>query len=263
MNNEEQKNGSASRENRTTVQPLPDQSSSKLAFTLVVIMLAALFILAGALLVFPTYATVDDKMLEYYKWAFSVLIGAFGAWIGAGAAHFFGRENLAESSRSTEMALRIQQEGLRGPPRVDMIKDAAFTAMNKDFMFRPDAKKSDVLAGLKQHVDYWFVPVLDGTGNGTLEDVIHSRVFWESTFKDDDLLSKIISDLDTVPGLKDFKKLHGPGFFLKVSPGDKVSEVYDSMGKTGAVVGVVVDDKVKPAYCFTKIDLQNLLSAQK
>lgn len=242
----------------------PDRSTARLAFSLVVIMLAVLFILALVLLFLPPRAGIDkDKLVEYYKWAFSVLIGAFGAWIGAGAAYFFGRENLAESSRSTEAALRIQQDALRGPPRVEFIKDATFTAMNTEFMFRSGAKKADVLKGLKDHIDYWFVPVLDDAGNGTLEDIVHSRVFWEAGFEDSDHLGKILSEIDTVAAHKDLRKLHGPSFFIKVTPGDKASDVFDKMDKGGVVVGIVVDEKGKPVYCFTKIDLQNLLKAQK
>jgi len=240
-----------------------NKGSVTLAFWLVITMLGILFLIIVPLLVIPLVSTVDDKILEYYKWALSVLVGAFGAWIGAGAAHFFGKENLAESSRSTEAALQIQKEALTGQAKFGRMKDLTLTAMNTDFIFNLDAKKSDVMDGLKDHVDYWFVPVLDAAGNGTLQDVIHSRVFWEPTIADASPLSKIMGDLDTLPALSQLKKLHGNSFYVTATLDDKLSRVSDDLAKSGAVVGIVVDDKGKPTHCFTRIDLQNILNTQK
>ncbi|MGA2178538.1 MAG: hypothetical protein ABSH15_03005 [Verrucomicrobiota bacterium] len=249
--------------NGTTAPNQPDKTSSWLAFSLVVIMLVILLVIIWLLLLLPSQFQAGDTRLEYYKQALSVLLGAFGAWIGAGAAYFFGRENLNESSRSTEAALRIQQEGLRGPPRFERIKDLTLTAMNKDFMFGSDKTYHDVTEGFKTHKDYWFVPVLDKAGNGTMEDIIHARVFWQNTFNDTEPLSQIISDIDNKAALSDFKELHGPSFFVTVSLDDKIARVYDQMDQKGAVVGIVVDENEKPTYCFTKIELQNVLAAQK
>lgn len=237
---------------------------SKLAFSLVVIMLGILLILVTVLLVAPLTFTkpdgVNDKLLDYWKTALSVLLGAFGAWIGAGAAYFFGKENLAESSRSTEAALKLQQEVIRGPSRPGQIKDLALTAINKDFVFRSDAKKSDVAMGLDAHPDYWWVPVLDKDGNGTLADVIHARVLLDGRFDPEEKLSDIASKLDSDPAFKDdMMKLHGPKFFLTTLLDDKVADVSNRMGSTGAVVGVVVDDAKKPTYCFAKQNLLNVL----
>jgi hypothetical protein len=114
------------------------ESGGKLAFWLVVIMLGILLVLTAGLLWFPVEHTttdatghkvtvIDKELLEYYKWSLSALLGAFGAWIGAGAAYFFGKENLRESSRSTEAALKIQQEGLRAPPRPERLRTRAGT----------------------------------------------------------------------------------------------------------------------------------------
>jgi CBS domain len=129
------------------------------------------------------------------------------------------------------------------------------TAMNKDFMFNADTKKEDVLKGLEDHADYWWVPILDKDGKGTLEDIVHARVLWNVAFGNDAPLSKIISETDA-DTKSDLKKLHGASFFMTVSLDEKISAVLDKMVKTGAVVGVVVDEKNKPTYCFTKQDLQ-------
>jgi hypothetical protein len=233
------------------------KSTGVLAFTLVVIMLGTLFILVLALLGFIKWLSPDKDVLEFGKWTISVLLGAFGAWIGAGAAYFFGRENLAESSRSTERALEIQQQTLQGKPKLERIRDLTIAAMNKEFMFNPDSTKKEVVEKLTNYIDYWWVPVLDKDGKGILEDIIHARVFWDTTFTENDPISKIVVDIDTASN--PFGKLHGASFFVKVALDDKIADVLGNMNKSGAAVGVIVDEKGKPAYCFTK---QYILAAQ-
>lgn len=238
--------------------PAPEaRPTGVLAFALVVTMLGLLFLLVAALLVVPAVAKDPKIDIEYYKWALSVLLGAFGAWIGAGAAYFFGRENLAESSLSTERALRIQQEALRGPARKQQVRDLTLTVMNKSFLFTPVATRSAVLLALRDNGHYWWVPVLAKSGSGALEDVIHARVFWSSAFNDVDTIEKIVSDLETLPALQELKPLHGGSFFIRASPDDGIEAVADLMNKVNAVVGVVVDDKGKPTHCFTKQDILN------
>ena len=233
--------------------------TGKKEFWLVVIMLATLFILILAALSVAAWRSDDSNMVEYSKWALTTLLGTFGAWIGAGAAYFFGIKNLAESSRSTEKALEIQRVTLRGASKPERISDLELTAMNKEFMFNPSIEKKDVIIKVNDYPAYWWVPVLDAGGNGILEDIIHARVFCEGAFKDNDPISKIVSDIDTTPALKKkYGALHGASFFVKAALDDKIDDVLDNMNKSGAAVGVVVDEKGKPTYCFTKQDLLNV-----
>jgi hypothetical protein len=247
----------------TTDQKPSQKSNGVLAFTLVVIMLGTLFILVLALMGFIKWLSPDKDVLEFGKWALSVLLGAFGAWIGAGAAYFFGRENLAESSRSTERALEIQQQTLRGFPKLERIGDLNLTAMNKEFMFKPTSKKKEVTEKLElpNNKGYWWVPVLDKDGQGILVDIINARVFSDPSFNEDDEISKILSLIDIDPSIKaKYGTLHGDSFFVSVKLEDKIADVCDMMSKSGAAVGVIVDEKGKPAFCFTK---QFLPTSQK
>jgi len=248
---------SAPSEGKVANDSVSPPSTGWLAFWLVVIMLSTLFVLVLVLLAVVGSHSGDSNILEYGKWALSTLLGAFGAWIGAGAAYFFGKENLAESSRSTAEALRIQQETLRSAPKVDRIKDISLTAMNKEFMFNPNTAKKTITAGLEKYVDYWWVPVLDQEGKGILEDVVHARVFWDPQFNVDDKVANIIQRVDSIQSLS---ALHGPSFFLKVTQDERIVDVMRNLNKSSATVGVVVDDKGKPTYCFTK---ENLVSAQR
>ncbi len=231
-------------------------------FWLVVIMLSILFLLTLALIVIPFWyaskhaetAEIVAPIVDYCKWALAVLLGAFGAWIGAGAAYFFGKENLAESSRSTAEALRIQLAALR--PKVHQIRELSLTTLNTEFVFGGSIVKTDVLKKLDNYRGYWWVPVLEGDH---VKDVIHARVFW-TTGADTDTIDNISSKLDTDPALSSLKQLHGPSFFTRVTLDDNTSETLALMDKNGAVVGIVEDERGKATYCFTK---QDLVTAQK
>ncbi|WP_417912059.1 hypothetical protein, partial [Candidatus Electronema sp. TJ] len=243
----------------SSILELIEPSSNKLAFYLVLIMLLILFGLIF-LLLNTTAAHPDNKdFIEYSKWLFSGLITAFGAWIGAGAAYLFGKENLAESSRSTENALKIQYEAIRNTSKRDCVKDIALTTINKDFMFKRETSSKDVALALEQHADYWWVPVLDNEGKGILEDVLHARVFWRqsSLLAEDSPLSSLIEEISKDESLS---RLHGSAFFIKAALDDKISDTIRKMDSAGAVIGIVVDDRGKPSYCFTK---QNLLTAEQ
>jgi hypothetical protein len=243
-----------------------DQRSARGQLYLVYFMLLILFLLAVALIAIPfLYAYVSGKdaaqvftnnsaVIEYCKWAFAVLLGAFGAWIGAGAAYFFGKENLTESSRSTEEALRIQLASLR--PQVHRIKDLPLTPLNRNFEFLESAMRKDVLPKLDENPGYWWVPVMEGD---KVKDVLHARAFWAGGpgSTENDTIADITSKLDKDATLS---KLHGPSFFTRIKLDDEVDETFALMNKTGAVVGIVEDEKGRATFCFTK---QDMVTAQK
>lgn len=239
------------------------------AFMLVLLMLVILFALIFSLvriigtsviaLSQPSDSNVTPKdLIEFGKWTVTALIGAFGAWIGAGAAYFFGRENLAESSRSTEAALNIQRDMLHSATKRDRIKDLALTTMNSTFNFTPKTIVDEVVKELGNHADYWWIPVLDQEGNGTLYEVIHARVFWDDQVKAKTIaeLIELLNQKAQEKSDKDYGKLHGASFFITVTLDESIAAAASKMKKSGAVVGVVVDEKGRPTHCFTKQNLQ-------
>jgi uncharacterized integral membrane protein len=232
------------------------RDSSSLAFSLVVIMLGILSFLIVLLLVFPSK---DPTLLDYYKWTFTTLVGTFGAWIGAGSAYFFGRENLKESSASTERAMQIQQDSLRRPSGIEQIKDMALTAMNPNFFFDFEKNKNYVKEKLVTFKGYWFVPVGE-VDTGILQDIIHAQVFWaDEPFKDGTItLKDMVSQMDAHTD-KSLRKLHGDSFYVKASPNDKISDVYNLICQKDAEVVIVVDEKGKASHCLSKTDLRTFL----
>jgi NADH:ubiquinone oxidoreductase subunit 3 (subunit A) len=251
MSNEKEKNESADKKESAAEGESRRGSSS--AYYLVVIMLVILAVLVLVVLIMPLFFPKD--LTEYYKWALAVLLGAFGAWIGAGAAYFFGKENLQESSSSTERAMRIQQESFRRPPLFERIKDMTLTALNPNFLFHFDDNKGQVITKLEDYKGYWFVPVVDKM-TAVLKDIIHARVFWAPTFDDATTLEQIVSEIDKKA---ESKKLHGDMFYIKVSPNDKISDVYKLICQKDAEVAIVVDEQGKASHCLSKIDMRTFL----
>lgn len=208
------------------------------------------------------------KILDYSKWVLSALLAAFGAWIGAGAAYFFGKENLRESSRATEEALRIQQQtlGTRGQEKV-YVKDIPLTAINSSFVFKIEDPLQTVIDKLNEKLGYWFVPIIE-TDTGILKDVIHSQAFWKYDFihkeQAADMGAKTVKDIiEFLDQTEEYKKLHGAdAFFIKIKLSDTLQDVADRMKSPSTAVAIVVDAKGKPTHCVTRTDLGTLLKPE-
>ncbi|MBA7623443.1 hypothetical protein ES703_30839 [subsurface metagenome] len=253
-------------------------------FFLVFWMLVSLTVLVIGIVGFPIFmkyvrkCTDVTEILEYSKWVLAALLAAFGAWIGAGAAYFFGKENLRESSRATEEALKIQQKTLGAKPEEKVfVKDLALTAMNPSFMFYSSSKLEDVLKKLKEKLGYWFVPIINAE-SGILEDIVSSQAFLHFKYKpekmegekekleerigdrDKEKLSEILKIMDTDVKLK---KLHGVNtFFIKITLNDTLESVAERMETRDAAVAIVVDEKGKPTHCVTRTDIGSLLKPE-
>ena len=229
-------------------------------FRLVLWMLVSLTFLLVLLIVLPFVVrnkSNSSDFIEYTKWVLPALLGAFGAWIGAGAAYFFGKENLELSNKSTKEALEIQRETSKTKADKATIEDMNPTPLNPDFKFTMDSKVDEVINELNRNVDYWFVPVLE---NEKVKDVIHTEALWR-LFKDKTkdpekkTLSEVIDCIEKDPDAKiKASKLHG--FFQEFKMYDKVSDVHKLMRKSDVSVGIICDDQGKATHCFSRKDLR-------
>lgn len=113
------------------------------------------------------------------------------------------------------------------------------------------------MAKLVDFKGYWFVPVGE-IKTGILQDIIHAQAFWNPAYADDLTLKQIVSEMD-----KDvkYKTLHGDSFYVKVSPNDRISDVYNLICQKDAEVVIVVDEKGKASHCLSKTDLRTVLKA--
>lgn len=266
-----EKKSNETQNQREKIPESDNKSGSVLEFTLVNCMLGVLMILIISVIFLPFIVDINpvnpEAFIDFSKWVLTALLAAFGAWIGAGAAYFFGKENLRESSRSTEKALKIQQQAARGRPELAVIKDINPAPINPHFKFTPKNEVGDVIKKLEENVDYWFVPIVEGE---KLKDIIHSEAFWRYSksdqYKDKEAkkekneIEDVINFIETSEEVKQKKdKLHG--FFLQVAMDDSVKTISNMMETKGASVGVVCDKNGKPTHCFSRRDIKSFLLA--
>lgn len=228
-------------------------------FWLVVIMLVILAILLILLLLLPFLLDDDsvdnDKMVEFSKWVIPALLGAFGAWIGAGAAYFFGKESLKESTKTTQKVLDTFRTNLDKY----LIEDAHPMAFDPEFKFNQDSLVKKVLDALAKKPDYSWVPIFE---NKKINDVIHLEAFWRYKAEHPAEEAKkatvknVVDYIETQ--LADKKhKLHG--FFTLAKLADKITDVLEKMRTERATVAIICDVQGIPTHCISQKNLRAFL----
>jgi len=231
-------------------------------FFLVIIMLVVLTVLVGLVLWAPlpkadTTTTAMD-LLDYRKGILSIIITAFGAWVGAGAAYFFGRENLREAA-SSMLAMRepSPRERLRRTP----IREIPPRPL--DWVVKISDELKAVVDKLKAETERWFIPIVDE--DDKLVTVIHEEAIWRFMDKESeagtayaDILKKKVSDVvayvKATSGLERLEKIYVP-VTLDRSAGD----AYEDMQNKGVLLAVVSDEKGKPTHFITTGDVRRVL----
>ncbi|MBU7014723.1 MAG: CBS domain-containing protein [Theionarchaea archaeon] len=234
-------------------------------FCLVVVMLAVLVLLVGIVLWMPINIPAADKtttgkdLLEYRRTILTVIITAFGAWVGAGAAYFFGRENLREAAESLlEMRQLTPREFLRRI-QVQEIPPRKLTWRVK----KSDSIK-DILERLRKDPSYWFIPVV--TDKNTLETVIHEEAVWrfidsktEEKIERDKIVGATVSDvLDYLKGNEDLNKVVS-GAYVLVSMDQSLADAADLMDDRNVSLAIVRDEAGIPVGFITTKDVREAL----
>jgi len=232
-------------------------------FWLVVIMLLTLTALVCIVLcvrIRVPGASTDLRatdLLEYRKTILTVIITAFGAWVGAGAAYFFGRENLrvaAESlleMRNQSPAERLQHLPIRNVPQRPI--DWTVKSADEIGSFYKTMNKKD----------RWFIPIVND--DGSLENVIHENAIWR--FIDDqsaqgvahaDILKKSVADVVAfIQRTPEFKELDH--IYVPIGQDDSAGEVHSRMLSKDIYIGVIRDAKGKPTHYTTTADMRMVL----
>jgi len=249
---------------KKTAQPKPTQPVDKkrghnLEFWLVVVMLIALVILVFAVLFWPINpfnpqptgreAAFKD-ILEYRTHILSVIVTAFGAWVGAGAAYFFGRENLRVAADSM-LAMRetSPRERLRQTP----IKQLPPTPI--EWKVTGATTIDDVKQGLTEKPERWFIPVVKA--DGTLETVINEEGVWRYLVDGKPPAGATVEDLvkyiDGSEALKRFTQIH-----IVVTMDMTVGAANDLMDSRHGYLAIVTTEG-KPTHFFTTAEVRKLL----
>ena len=234
---------------------------------MVIYMLSTLALLVFLILIIPPLAftgvgldalkDLAKDCLEYRKTLLSIILTAFGAWVGAGAAYYFGRENMAEASRSL-LAMRepSPQERLRRtsirliPPRP------------LDWQVKSSEDLKTVVDKLRTETGKWFIPIVKD--DGTLEDVIHEDTVWRMVDAESaggipyaDIMNKKVSDvLDFVKKQK-LERLMG--IYVPVNLDKSAGDAYDLMKTKNVYLAIIVDETGKPTHFIDTGDVRRLL----
>jgi len=203
----------------------------------------------------------NDRMLAHRKDILSIIITAFGAWVGAGAAYFFGRENLRVAADSL---LAMRDLSPKERLRRTSIKQIPPTPI--DWTVKRTTKLSEVKDALTQKPERWFVPVTKD--DGTLETVINEEAVWRylidklppanATPADiqkyaDATVEDLLKYIDETETLKRFKNIHAV-----VAMETNVGAANDLMDSRHVFLAIVSSEG-KPTHFFTTSEVRKLL----
>lgn len=232
-------------------------------FVLVWTMLLVLLVLVIIILFIPLNSRGASDVnfaavAEYRKTILSIIITAFGAWVGAGAAYFFGKDNLRVATESI-LAMRepSPQERLRRTPI------RAIPPKPLDWVVAVSVKLGTVIAKLKAEPQRWFVPIV--AADGSLQTVLHEQAIWRFVYDrvsdgattgevSEKTISDVIDYVKKTPGLE--KDIN---IYVAVTEEQTAGEAYDLMQANKVFIAVVIDRNKEPKYYFDTADIRNLL----
>jgi hypothetical protein len=235
----------------TSTQPTTRPSFE---FWLVVIMLGTLTLLvAGVLLVKQQWVGTSDKIdiLTWRKDVLAMIITTFGAWVGAGAAYFFGRENLRVAADSL---LKMRDISGKELLRNTSIKQIPPTPIDWT-VTRADTVVS-VQTELMAKPERWFVPVVKS--DGTLDTVINEEAVWRylltpSSPPAGGTVGDLMTFIAATPALKRFIDIQAI-----VSLDTNVGAANDLMDSRHVFLAIVTSEG-KPTHFFTTSEVRKLL----
>ena len=253
-------------ENQT--QTVDRKGRYALEFWLVVIMLVVLCILVVVVLFWPIPAvpaapvgrdTTFKEVLEYRSNLLSIIITAFGAWVGAGAAYFFGRENLRVAADSL---LAMREVSPRERLRRTSIRQIPPATI--DWVVEKTTSVDDVKAKLEAEPARWFVPVVKS--DKSLETVINEEAVWRfllspitppppaaSAGSPKKTVQDILDYIDSDKNLKRFRDIQ-----VTVPMETTVGAAYELMESKHLFL-TIVESEGKPTHFFTTSDVRKML----
>lgn len=245
------------------VQRVDRQGRYALEFWLVIAMLGALCVLVMAVLFWPINIptapvapagreTTFKDVLDYRTGILSVIITAFGAWVGAGAAYFFGRENLRVAAEGL-LAMRevSPKERLRRTP----VKQIPPTPL--DWTVQKTTPVDAVQTKLVNEPSRWFIPVVKA--DGSLETVLNEEAVWRFLLSlgrapvATDTVGNLLTYIEANPALKRLGQVHVP-----VTMDTTVGAANDLM-QSKDVFLAIVESGGKPTHFFTTSEIRKLL----
>lgn len=235
-------------------------------FILVCFLLLAL--LLAMLMIFTLVTGTDATATQANrKDLLAIILGAFGAWIGAGAAYFFGRENLRAA---TDSMLRM-----RAVSPQERLMQTALGNMKLDPMprtFQIGTQLREVVEWLKEDADRFFVVIVkkDGRVDKAIESEAVYRYLLDTDAKADQEKNtlehavaylegqvKLLEDSGEHEQAEHMKSLVNAAVVLKDS--ESAGLANQMMGQRNVFVTIVVNEKRLPVGAINTGHIRSLL----
>ena len=233
-------------------------------FWLVFAMLAALVLLVWAVLYMPIEIpgyptppagkeTTFKDVLDYRAQILSIIITAFGAWVGAGAAYFFGRENLRVAADSLLAMRDISPRERLKKTAIKQLPPASI-----DWTVKKSTPLDEVKAKLTENPERWFIPVV--TDDGKLETVLNEEAFWRfwtqepsASLPTAPTVNDVLEFIKSNEALQRFKDR-----YVEVPLDTTVGAATEAMDNKHVFLAIVVVDG-KPSFFFTTSEVRKLV----
>lgn len=204
-----------------------------------------------------TKPTVQDwqAMLSHRKDILALLLTAFGAWVGAGAAYFFGKESLREATNSF-----IRSQQATGAERLRQMTLSQLPVRPMPISAKRMDKVGDISTKLRADVGrLWFITVVDDAGK--LDTIVHKEVvMWYVMAQGGETAAagKTVDEaIKYAEGQANLKSLVGNYVTGKTT--DSAAEAYERLEKKGVYLIVLVDDQNRPTGFIDSGDIRRAL----
>lgn len=251
-----------------------------LEFALVVVMLGILTLLVGCILLtprwdhlnqpaLPTTATVQEVVTyreqtlsyqeaehEYRKDVLAVILAAFGAWVGAGAAYFFGRESLRDATSL------LRDRDVSPKERLNRTKIGELPLKPLELVVKLSDPIQPIVDRLKADNKLWFVTVVNEQGQ--LLDVMHKEGIWRYVVDNiQGLASKSIDNVRTYLEANESLKRSSLGIYVPVKLDMTVGQAHDELTRKEVYLGMVVGADNRPMQYFDTADVRRFLLTER
>lgn len=252
---------------------LPERSLRQPEFLLVIAMLVALFALVLIVLLVPApppdTGTTSKDIMDYRQGLLAVILTAFGAWIGAGAAYYFGRENLA---KATESILAMKELSPRERLRKETVR--SLNPKLLDWLVSKKETVEEVRKRLQQEKRLWFIPIIDVDRRLVTvisEEAVYDYVSLRLLEMPEETVKKAVESINRENmdallqwvdkrgrtdsnWLKKTKDMYVPTT-MEASAGD----VNEQMKGKGVSLAIVIDMQGQPTHFVTTADIRGAL----
>ncbi|MDD1701576.1 MAG: hypothetical protein LUQ31_01175 [Methanoregula sp.] len=232
-------------------------------FTLVLAMLLSLVVLVVIILsiplgnITPVYNQTDTRSLDaILKWRLDILsliITAFGAWVGAGAAYFFGKENLKTTTDSLMAAIESPKTKLQKIK----IQDLPPHKLTKTFL--KSDKFEDLYKYFIENTDAWFIPIVDE--DKRLKTVINEEGVYRYKLDNEQVKTETTTIEEFLNYVKKDQKIKKvtDQFWSELKSDNTLATADEIMSLKNTRIGIITDSAGIPTQFITTGDIRRFL----